>query len=191
MKPLHPERPAAGQTHKMDFFQKEKRSVLDAKYEAQKIAFAPLVFQSALALRDLGILKAIESRGSGGAEAGEIAEELKLSVYGVKVLAEAGLGTGLLLLTEKRYSLSNTGYFILHDPMTRVNMDFVQNVNYQGAFYLKEAVKSGKPSGLKVFGDWPTIYQALAHLPADVQMLVCLRSLLFRRGLQRCTPSGL
>lgn len=53
--------------------------------------------------------------------------------------------------------------------MTRVNMDFTQDVCYQGLFFLEEALKEGKPSGLKVFGDWPTIYPALSQLPPSAR----------------------
>jgi len=34
----------------------DKKSALQAKFDAQKIAFAPIMFQAAKALRDLGIL---------------------------------------------------------------------------------------------------------------------------------------
>jgi len=152
-----------------DFYAKDKLTAAEAKFEAQKIAFAPFMFQAAKALRDFGILEAVEKNKEAGITVFELSEILNLPRYGVKVLAEAGLGMGLLLLNNEKYLLAKTGYFILHDPMTRVNMDFVQDVNYQGFFCLQEAVKSGKPEGLKVFGNWPTIYQALAELPEKAQ----------------------
>jgi hypothetical protein len=84
----------------------------------------------------------------------------------VKVLAEAGLGMGMLLWdeAERRFSITKTGRFIQHDAMTRANMDFVRDINYQGFFHLQEAVVSGKPAGLKVLGDWPTVYEGLSSL---------------------------
>lgn len=153
----------------MNFYEKEKHKGAAAKFEAQKIAFAPFVFQAALALRDLGILEVVEKTGQKGALVSDLARQLGLSEYGVKVLAEAGLGLGLLLCAGKHFRLADTGYFILRDAMTRVNMDFVRDVNYRGAFHLQDAVRSGKPEGLKVFGNWPTIYEALAELPAEVR----------------------
>ena len=153
----------------MNFYEKEKHTAAAAKFEAQKIAFGPFAFQAAMALRDFGILEVVETYGDAGVEIGPLAEKINLSQYGVKILAEAGLGIGLLLCKKNKYSLTNTGYFVLHDSMTRVNMDFVQDVNYQGFFHLQEALKSGKPAGLKVFGDWPTLYQALAAFPPRVQ----------------------
>ena len=151
------------------FYDKERHSAADAKFEAQKIAFAPFVFQAALALRDFGILAAVEKHGANGVSGEELAQELDVPLYGVKLLLEAGAGIDLLLCVEDKYSLANTGYFILRDTMTQVNMNFVQDVNYQGMFSLQAAIKSGEPEGLKVFGQWSTIYQAFAALPPKVQ----------------------
>ena len=50
----------------MRFYQEEKLAAVDAKFEAQKIAFAPFVFQASIALRDLGILQVIEDAGNVG-----------------------------------------------------------------------------------------------------------------------------
>jgi ubiquinone/menaquinone biosynthesis C-methylase UbiE len=36
-------------------------------------------------------------------------------------------------------------------------------------FHLDESIKKEKPAGLKVFGEWPTIYEALSKLPSQVQ----------------------
>ena len=52
----------------MNFYEKEKHTAAAAKFEAQKIAFGPFTFQAAMALRDLGILAAIESHGEEGVE---------------------------------------------------------------------------------------------------------------------------
>lgn len=150
----------------MNLYESDTTSALDAKFQAQQIAFGPMVFQAAVALRDLGILAALESRGKSGGSAAEIAAQLNLSEYGVKVLAEAGLGMGMLLWEpqEKRFSITKTGRFILRDAMTRANMDFVRDVNYAGFAHLQDAVTSGKPAGLKVLGDWPTVYEGLSSL---------------------------
>src|SRR5690606_17483602 len=67
------------------------------------------------------------------------------------------------------YSLLKIGYFLLHDKMTEVNMDFVQDVCYQGMFHLEEAIREEKPAGLKVLGEWGNIYKALAELPEGVR----------------------
>jgi hypothetical protein len=48
-------------------------------------------------------------------------------------------------------------------------MDFTNDVNYLGMYSLTESIRTGKPTGLKVFGDWPTVYEALSKLPQQVQ----------------------
>lgn len=153
----------------MSFFSKNKKSAFEAKEAAQWIAFGPVIFQAARVLRNTGILKLIEETGTAGITIPEIAERVKLPIYGVRVLLESGLGLNLVLVNDKRYTLGKTGYFILHDPLTKINMDFVQDVNYKGLFYLDESIQTGKPAGLKEFGEWQTIYEGLSKLPEHVQ----------------------
>ena len=153
----------------MNFFSKDKKSAFEAKEAAQWIAFGPVIFQSARVLRNSGILKLIQDSGSEGITIEAIAEQVKLSLYGVRVLLESGQGTGLVLVNDKKYTLGKTGYFILNDPLTITNMDFVHDVNYKGLFYLDESIETGKAAGLKGFGNWPTIYEGLSQLPPHVQ----------------------
>jgi hypothetical protein len=144
-------------------------SALEAIERAQWIAFAPFVFQASCVLRDRGLLEAIE-RSPIGLTLEEVVEAVELPHYGVRVLLEAGLGIGLVAEDEqRRYQLTNTGHYLLHDQMTRANMDFTRDVNYQGLARLGEAIESGEPRGLEVFGRWPTIYAALAELPEPVR----------------------
>ncbi len=140
-----------------------------ARFEAQKIAFAPIMFQAAKALRDLGILEYLMKNRRKGALLEEIADRLNLSEYGVKVLLEAGLSLEMVKVENDRWSLTKTGYFILNDKLTRVNMDFTNDVNYKGLFHLQDAIRKGKPEGLKEFGNWDTIYEALSELPENVR----------------------
>jgi ubiquinone/menaquinone biosynthesis C-methylase UbiE len=151
----------------MNFFETDKLSALEAKEKAQWIAFAPVVFQSARILRDSGILKEVEA--SDGLTIHEIVDKVKLPHYGVRVLLEAALGMGLLTCKDEKYHVTKTSTFLLHDNLTRVNMDFIHDVCYQGMFHLEDSIKTGKPEGLKVFGQWPTIYEGLSKLPAQVQ----------------------
>jgi len=146
----------------------DKKSALQAKFDAQKIAFGPIMFQAALALRDLGILEEVK-KARKGITIEEVAEKLSLSVYGVKVLLEAGLSLEMVMVCDDKFKITKTGWHILSDDLTRVNMDFTQDVNYEGMFTLKDSIKEGKPTGLKVFGDWPTVYEALSQLPPKVQ----------------------
>lgn len=150
-------------------FGQDKLSALDAKFEAQKIAFGPIAFQAVRSMRDLGILGMVEKSRKNGILVDEIVDELKLSRYGVQVLLDAGISTGVVMQKDDKFFLTKTGYFILNDPLTIANMDFVQDVNYLGFFNLDKSVKNGKPEGLKVFGKWRTVYEALASLPPHVQ----------------------
>lgn len=153
----------------MKFFSKDKKSALEAKETAQWIAFGPVIFQVARVLKNKGILKLIEDNSSHGLTIEEISEKVKLSIYGVRVLLESALGMGLVLVNNNKYTIGKTGYFILHDPLTITNMDFVHDVNYKGLFYLEESIETGKPVGLKEFGNFKTIYEGLSQLPPHVQ----------------------
>lgn len=148
---------------------KGPRTALEAQAQAQWIAFAPFIFQAARILRDSGLLGAIEKSAPAGLTLDEATARLGWSAYAARVLLEAGLGIGLVRLKDGRYTATKTAYFLLHDGLTRANMDFTQDVNYQGLFHLEEALRTGTPAGLKVFGQWPTIYEGLAHLPEHVR----------------------
>ncbi len=154
-----------------EIFPQNKLSAYEAIGEAQKIAFGPLIFQAARTLRDLGVLKALDDAGESGISVEEIAANLELSKYGVETLLESGLSAGIVTLRgEHSYLLTKIGYFLLHDEMTRINMDYNHYICYPGMYYLDEAIKSGSPSGLKTFGgNWQTLYEALPHLPEEIQ----------------------
>ncbi len=140
-------------------------SALDAKSEAQKIAFSAIAFEAVVSLLRLGILKAVADAGSNGAGPDEIAARLDLSEYGVKVLLDMGLSAKLVWLKDDRYVLDKVGYFLLADPMTQINVNFAQDVCYEAMQHLQASIEKGSPEGLKVFGDWPTIYPGLTRLP--------------------------
>jgi hypothetical protein len=53
---------------------------------AQRLAWAPLLFQAARVLRDRGILAALRKESPEGMTAAAIAERTSTSLYGVKVL---------------------------------------------------------------------------------------------------------
>ncbi|RYF96375.1 MAG: methyltransferase, partial [Chitinophagaceae bacterium] len=99
----------------------------------------------------------------------EILAKVEVPDYGLRVLLEAGLGIGLVTIDEGKYRITKTGHFILNDQLTRINMDFVHDVNYKGMFHLDEAIATGKPAGLKELGNWPTIYEGLSQLPQHIQ----------------------
>ena len=144
-------------------------SLIEARFEAQKIAFGPLIFQAARLLRDLGILEALRANRS-GLTLEEIAGKVDASRYGVVVLLEAGLAAGMVRQDGDRYLLTTTGACILKDDLTRINMDFVHHGCYQAMYYLEDSIRKGEPIGLqKIFGDFKTIYPALSTLPEPVR----------------------
>jgi hypothetical protein len=143
-------------------------SAFEAMEQAQWIAFAPFVFQASCVLRDRGILAAVEQSRE-GLTLEQIAAAVDLPIYGTRVLIEAGLGIGLLTEDAGRYRVTMTAILLQHDPMTNANMDFARDVNYQGLAHLDAAIASGKPKGLAVFGEWNTVYEALAQLPEPVR----------------------
>ncbi len=146
----------------------DKKTALQAMYDAQKIAFAPIMFQAAKSLRDLGILEVIKNNRK-GISINDIAEKLNLSVYGVKVLVEAGISIELVRVEDDKFFITKTGWCILSDKLTKVNMDFTNDVNYLGMHSLSESIKTGKPTGLETFGKWDTVYEALSELPKQTQ----------------------
>lgn len=152
-----------------NFFATDDQSAFDAKCEAQRIAFAPVVFQACRVLQHTGILELVQRSNSTGLSLAEIVAASGLPRYGVKVLLESGLGIGLFCLNEGRFTITKLGYFMLRDPMTRVNMDVIHDICYRGLFHLDEAVAEEKPAGLKTLGDWKTFYEGLSALPPHAQ----------------------
>jgi len=152
-----------------NFFEKDTTRAIDAIDKANWIAFAPFVFQAARSLKNLGILAAVETAKDAGITAEEIEQHTGVSRYGVRVLCEAGLAIGLLTTTDGKFFLTKTAHFFMHHPFTVANADFTNDVCYNGLFHLEDSVKNGKPEGLKVFGEWNTIYEALSQLPPKVR----------------------
>lgn len=150
-------------------YHEDRLTALEAITEAQKIAFAPMLFQAALNLRDSGILAILDAAGKEGCSINEVNIKVKLSPYSIQLLLDVGLSAHIIYQQQECYFITKTGHYLLHDRMTRINMDFSQDVCYQGLFHLKEALKTAKPTGLSVFGNWSSIYPALSKLPEKAQ----------------------
>jgi hypothetical protein len=142
-------------------------SALEAKSMAQWIAFAPFVFQASVVMRDRGLLAGIDAAGASGIAAEALASQCGLSLYGTRVLLDFGIDIGLVEETDGAYVLGKTGYFMLNDDMTRVNMDFTRDVCYQALGALDESIQDGKPRGLAALGDWDNLYDGLTTLPGS------------------------
>lgn len=149
-------------------YAKEQLSAVQAQRLAQEIAFGPVVFQVSRLMLKFGIFRLLSDKRE-GLTLDEIAEATKLSRYAAQVLLEASLTIGTVLIDDERYTLAKAGWFLLNDKMAQVNMTFNHDVNYLGLFNLEEALVNGRPEGLKVFGEWPTVYEGLSSLPEQVQ----------------------
>ena len=151
-------------------YTQEQLSAKEAQRMAEFIAWGPVVFQASRLMIKFGILDLLRDNIDGLTQE-QIAQKTNLSLYAVKVLTEASLSIGTVLLDPDtdRFSLSKTGWFLLTDPATRVNIDFNHDVNYEGWFRLEESLKEGRPAGLEHFGSWPTVYEGLSQLPEQVQ----------------------
>lgn len=153
-----------------DRYTQEQLSAREAQRLAEYIAWGPVIFQVSRLMVKWGILDALRDSLE-GLTLDELVKQTQLSEYALKVLLEASLSAGTVLVNKDtdRYTISKTGWFLLNDPATRVNIDFNHDVNYRGMFFLDEALKEGKPAGLKTLGDWPTIYEGLSKLDKQVQ----------------------
>jgi O-methyltransferase domain len=146
-------------------FSPPDQSAFDARYEAQKIAFGPVVFQCVRYAWKRGMLQALADAGSTGLSVEQLAAGGRWTEYVLKVVLETCLSAGAVAIRDGRYVLDNVGFCVLTDKLTQVNVDFTHDVCYQGLFDLDRSLDEEKPLGLKALGDWPTIYQGLSQLP--------------------------
>ena len=148
----------------------EQFSAAEAQQLAHVYSWGPVVFQVARLMRKYGIF-ALLDKADKGLTIDEIAEQTHLTNYAVKCLLEASLTMQTVLIdtATDRYTLSKVGWFLLKDDIISVNIDFNHDVNYEGFFVLDKALETGKPVGLKHFGDWPTLYEGLSRLPEDAK----------------------
>jgi ubiquinone/menaquinone biosynthesis C-methylase UbiE len=151
--------------HSQPLFAQDDLKVLDALDRAQLIAFAPYVWEVSKLLIDYNILRVVELSRNEGVTITEVAHQVKMSHYGVRILMEAGLGIGVLFRKDSKYFLAKTGHLLLNHEMTKVNYEFMRDVCAQGAPSLEACILDSKPYGLKTLGDWPTLYQGLSEFP--------------------------
>lgn len=148
---------------------KKEISALDAKFEAQKIAFGPIYFQAVMAMLELGVLELI-GKHRNGISFRQICEKSGISEYGAEVLVEAAETIDVIRKNEDGlYNITKIGFYLLKDEMTRVNLNYMKYVCYKGADFMKESILEGKPLGLKTLGDWPTLYEGLSQFPEQVK----------------------
>lgn len=151
-------------------YTREPHSAREAQRLAEFIAFGPVIFQTARIMLKKGILSMLRDN-AGGLTIPEISDRSGLSAYAAKCLMEASLSIGIVLVDAEtdRFTISKTGWFLINDAATRVNIDFNHDVNYLGWFRLEESLTEGRPAGLSSLGDWPTVYEGLSSLPPHIQ----------------------
>ena len=148
---------------------------LQARFAAQRLAFAPLIFQACRALRDVGILERLAVARGRGLSAAEAQEACAVPRYAAELLLEAGLAAGLCTFEDgpdaPRFFITTTGVYWLRDPLTRVNAEFNHHVCYQGAFELRASLLEGRPAGLPAIdkSGAATVYEALRTLSPEVK----------------------
>jgi len=151
-----------------EIYGKERLTALQAQRLVQEIVFGPVVFQVSRMMLKFGILEAL-NQNKEGLTMNQIVEKTKLSKYAVQVLLESSLTIGTILVNNSIFTISKAGWYLLNDEMVKINLNFNNDVNYLGMYNLEEALLNGKPEGLKVFGEWNTIYEGLSQLPEKVK----------------------
>lgn len=151
-------------------YTEETMNAREAQRLAEFIAFGPVIFQTARIMLKWGIMDMLRD-SENGLTIDDVAEKANISNYAAKCLLEASLCIGIVLVNTDtdRFTISKTGWFLINDPATKVNVDFNHDVNYLGWFNLEESLRQGKPVGLKTLGDWPTVYEGLSSLPKHIQ----------------------
>lgn len=143
---------------------KKPMAAVKARSQAQQLAFAPIIFYAAVVMRNTGLLARLSEAGSTGLTTAELSERSGLSEYGVSVLLELAADADIATRSGERFVLEDLGYFLINDPMTRVNMDFVRDICYQALPFLEQSLLEGRPAGLHTLGDWPNVYEGLSKL---------------------------
>ena len=141
----------------------KKLSAIDAQSVALNLAFGPVVFQCVRIAWKSGLLASLEQ--ADGLSVEELAAGHDLSAYAISVLLESCLSANVVTLKDGKYALAKVGHFVLHDEMTQVNFNFVQDICYRGLFELEASLRQEKPLGLRALGDWPTLYHGLTQFP--------------------------
>lgn len=138
-------------------------SIIEALNNAQHIAFGPVVFQAVRAALDLGLLECIAKAPLTESKA---AQACGISNYAASILSDVLAASGVVKKSgDGVLALTKTGECLLYDEMTRVNFRFTADVCYRAMDHLTEALREGRPAGLKELGDWKTIYPGISKLP--------------------------
>ena len=107
-----------------DRYTEDLYSAREAQRMAEYIAWSPIIFQISRLMVKWGVLEEL-SDSSGGLTLTELQQKTRLSEYALKILLEASLSVGSVLIDKKtdRYTISKIGWFLLNDPATRVKTE--------------------------------------------------------------------
>ncbi len=145
----------------------------DARFAAQRIAFAPVVFQVVQVMRRTGLLRTLVAARDWMRQE-DVERSNPLSSYAITVLLETAMSAGIVERDQEgtdpgpasvRWRATEVGRFIERDPLVRINMDFVNDVCYRSLTHLGEALAEGRPAGLRELGPWNTFYEGMAEMP--------------------------
>lgn len=139
-------------------------AAVKARSQAQQLAFAPIIFYATIVMRNTGLLTRLSEAGAAGLTVAELSERSNLSEYAVSVLLELAADADIAARDGDKFVLEDLGYFLINDPMTRVNMDFVRDICYQALPFLEQSLIEGRPAGLHTLGQWSNVYEGLSKL---------------------------
>lgn len=135
---------------------------------AHQITCYPFIFQAVICLDRFGIFQALDD-AEDGLTKDELCQKIHLNSYAIGVLLETAYRFKLLEKRGDKYILGKVAYFLIHDEMVRVNLNFAEDVCYKGLYALPESLKQNKPLGLKEIGQWKDIYHGLSLMPGQAQ----------------------
>lgn len=142
-----------------------RHSALEALNEAHRLAISPFVFQAMVAMTDLGLFKALDDAGEAGLTFEELQSASGCDEYTARSLLEVAVRFDVVQKRDANYSLTDMGIFFVNDLHVGINFRFTRDVCYEGLTHLTTSFKESRPAGLKVFGEWPTIYPGIQKLP--------------------------
>ena len=154
---------------------KNRPRILENLLEAQKIAFAPFIFEACASALSSGLLAALSHAPEGLTEEA-LQSETKLSSYAVRVLLDLLAPAGVVERVKSAnaesaedpllWRATPVADLLLFDDMTRANFFFTKDVNYEALAKLGASLAEGRPAGLAAFdSSWKTIYPHLPELP--------------------------
>ena len=114
-------------------YEQDSLSALDAITEAQRIAFAPMLFQTALCLRNADVLAYLDRQGKQGATLEEITENSHVNEYAVGVLLDMGL-MNVTAPQLQKFDLSIPDMSKDYNQIFRFNTDATYTQGFTNAF---------------------------------------------------------